>query len=272
MKLALTFITTLFITTCLYAWDDVKNYTFSISSSSVTESETYLEENVSTSLGTADVFFYVNTCTMVADSAGMTMTGISGSGLCGIQYRFDQPVDLTDADLIRIIQTHSDGRNRVSGIYFSLPDFKQLELRNLATSPFLNNQNQYALYNFESSFDSWVHLPRNISRITIEFDILLSETIFLESLSLETSGERMDLAALIELGGTRDLSIQSSRKILSEELVRLEASFDLVHWFEKSSFAAGTGEFVIFDKYFIDSNFYRFRWHPVVEPVGVNND
>ena len=209
MKQTLTLIASILTATCLSAWDDIKNYSFSISSSSITESGTYLEENVPTVLGTADVFFYVTTCSMVADQTGIVITGTSGSGTCGIQYRFDESIDLTGADLMRIIQTHSGGKNRISGIYFSLPDFGQLELRNAGTSPFLDNQNQYALYNFESSFDSWVYLPTNISRITIEFDILSSENLIIEGLSLETVGGRTDLAATIEIGGTRDLKIRT---------------------------------------------------------------
>jgi len=208
---------------------------------------------------------------MVADSTGINITGTLPSGTSGIQYRFEQPVDLTGADLIRIIQTHSEGENRISGIYFALPDFEQLALRNLGTSPFLDNQNQYALYDFASSFDSWVYLPKNISRITIEFDIRSSESLLLESLSLETVSERIDLGAIITLGGERDLNIRTDRVIFSEEILRLEASFDLINWFDKSSYSQGNGEIATFDKFFQDAKFYRFQWHKMVEPVAVVN-
>jgi hypothetical protein len=205
---------------------------------------------------------------MVADPTGVLIEGpSSGGGSGGIEYRFDQPVDLTNADLIRIIQTHSGGKNRISAIYLSLPNFERLELRNLGTSPFLDNQNQYALYNFESSFDSWVYLPKDISKITIEFDIRSSESILLEILSLETVGERVPLGIGIELGGTRDLTIKSSRQIQTGEIVRLEASFDLIHWFDKSNYSIGGGEIATFDKNFEDAQFYRLRWHQIVEPV-----
>ncbi len=270
MRPTLSLIICLIFVSRLSAWDDLTRYTFSINSSSILDSGTHLEENVVTSLGMADVFFHVAICSMDAGPTGLTITG-GTVGSCGIQYRFDEPISLTHADLIKIVQVHSGGKNRLTGIYLSLPGSVRLERRNLLESPFLENQNQYALYEFESSYDHWVYPPKNISSIDILFNVPPSESLVVESISLHTVGERVDLAAEIELGGTRNLTIRTNRAIQSDELVRLEASFDLVRWFEKSSYSTGSGDIVTFDKRFNDAQFYRFQWHRIVEPVAALN-
>lgn len=258
----------------LHAFDNLKNYSFSITSSSSLVSAIHTQ-NVVTSLGAAEVRFDV-----YAGSVSGTTNGISaggppqGGGGFGISYFFAQPVDLTDKDLLRIVQSHSTGKNRIDGIYILLTDHTQLELRNLFQAPFLNSQNQYALYDFDKNPPLFVFRPKSVASIAIRFVLVPSETILVTSVSVEARPGKLPLRSLITRGTGRDVLVRSDRNVRTNEIIRLEASYDLVKWFPETTYAQGTnGVASLLDRNpYEAAKFYRLHCHPIVPPVGPTNN
>jgi len=257
----------------LHAFDDLKNYSFSIASASSLTSATH-RQNVVTSLGPAEAWFDVYAGSVSGTTSGISAIGPGqGGGGFGIRYLFAQPVDLTDRDFFRIIQSHSTGRNRIEGIYIGLTDLTVLQLRSVFHAPFLDNQNQYALYNFDKDPPLFVFRPKSVAYIAIRFVLPASETILVKSLSLEALPGKLPLKSLLARGTGGELFVQSDRSVGTNEIVRLEASYDLVKWFPKTSYTQGTNGIVsLRDRPYEAAKFYRLHSHLIVQPVGPTNN
>lgn len=239
----------------------IEAYNFYIESIGV-ESDTHLESEVNTPLGKADVFFYATNCSMQSNSLKLEVTNHNpGYGQCGVQFRFTEPVDLSTWDLLHLTQDYSGNTNPLSGIFLHLANAKILELIDASATPFSTNQTSYPIYLFEPSGDNYIYLPKQVKTIAFNYDIKGGETITISTMTLQTAGPAQVLDAVIQPGGSRDVIVSTTRAITTKETIRLEATYDLQKWFDKSGYIAGNGETISFEKYLGDAPFYRFQVH-----------
>lgn len=261
--------------------DSFSDLNFRIASESMLTSDVY-ETARASDAGPMDFRAYVGACEMNAGGGEIAINLTSAGGaLAGLSFEFPTPIDLSQFDYIEVGLRHKLPRNPISGVYLKLMSGAMLERRNLSMSPILPSQTRIGIYEFESSWDYWIHSQNAVRRIDVAFETphgVQGEVVYIDSVSFGSMSPKSRFNLSIRRMGSDRLQVKADRTFGSMHLYRLEASFDLRRWFDKSGWIQGDGSTPVFSKVFSDARYYRMSYYNLVpqaeaaSPTGVTDE
>lgn len=179
-------------------------------------------------------------------------------------HTFAQPVDLSTLDYIGIDLTHTGTANPVQWIILYLEGGNSLELKNTTLNPFLTNQKKFPFYQMVAPSGSFRLHPESVTGLHVQI-LAQSGPVAVDAIRVASLAPRTPLSLGMTVGGTREVVVTTSRAIGQNEVFRLEASNNLVNWFDKQAITRGTGQPPVFEKYFQDGKFYRVSYYNYVD-------
>ncbi len=194
-------------------------------------------------------------------------TANGGFGSLQLSHVFDQPVDLSTVDYIGVDFTHGLAYNPVSSILIYLENGSALEIANTTLAPLLPGQKKFPIYDLKSqSGYTRVHPSRVKSvHVIISCSSSTAMAVAFDALRVVTIAPKPPVSLSMTLGGIRDVVVTTNRPMGTNEIYRLEASHNLVTWFDKGSKVRGDGNAPVFEKFFNDARFYRMSYYNYVD-------
>jgi hypothetical protein len=231
-------------------------------------SQTFTEAGTSP-LGSYQFTVSTNTGGVSRENGTVTLLPVSDEfGSMQLGYVFDQPVDLAAKDYIGIDLTHGMSNNPVNWIMIYLENGSVLEMQNLWHEPFLPSQKKFPIYDLKSRFGSSRLHPTRVKSLHIfigGFSSGPGTNVVVDSVHVTAIAAKPPLSLIMTLGGIRDVIVTTNRQIGTNEIYRLEASNNLIDWFDKANKVRGYGSAPVFEKYFNDAKFYRMSYYNYVD-------